>query len=197
MRNSDSSNKTGSPKMGSKRPARAKQPDGASREARRLAAVILEVLAGMRTPTEAAQAVSVSVPRYYALEQRAIAGLVAACEPRGRGPTKSPKRQIAELEREVQRLRQQSDRHLALARAAQRSVGLAAPPRPTAGGKDKPGRKSKSSGRKRSRRRPTIRALKAVKDLKEMPPDEPAPASETAEAVSAAVNPSSGKEHEA
>jgi hypothetical protein len=88
---------------------------------------------------------------------------------------------------------------LALARAAQRSVGLAAPPRTAMDGKAKPGSKSKSSGKKRSRRRPTVRALKAVKELKATQPDEPtpAPASEMAEVVSAVVNPSSGKEHEA
>ena len=188
MSNSNS-NKTGSQKTGSQKQARAKQPDGASREARRLAAAILEVLAGMRTPTEAAEALSVSVPRYYLLEQRALAGLVAACEPRGRGPGKSPNRRIADLEREVQRLKQQCDRHLALARAAQRSVGLAAPPRPVASGKGKTGSNSKPSGKRRRRRRPTVRALKAAKELQATPPDEPAPALEMAETVSAAANP--------
>jgi len=57
----------------------------AGREARRLATLILEVLAGGRTPTEAAQALEISVPRYYQLEGRALRGLVAACEPRPRG----------------------------------------------------------------------------------------------------------------
>src|SRR5262245_6994852 len=54
-------------------------------EARRLAAVILEVLAGGRTPTEAAQSLGISPPRYYALEQRALTGLVSACRRRQRG----------------------------------------------------------------------------------------------------------------
>jgi hypothetical protein len=35
------------------------------RDAQRQAAVILEVLAGARTPTQAAAALNVSVPRYY------------------------------------------------------------------------------------------------------------------------------------
>ena len=37
--------------------------EGASAEAKRLAAAILEVLAGARTPTEAAEALSLSLPR--------------------------------------------------------------------------------------------------------------------------------------
>jgi hypothetical protein len=53
----------------------------ASPQARRLAAVILEVLAGLRGPTEAAQAAGVSVPRYYAVEARALQGLLKSCEP--------------------------------------------------------------------------------------------------------------------
>src|SRR5207237_1267514 len=53
----------------------------ASRQARRLAAMVLEVLAGARTPTEAAQALELCVPRYYQLESRALRGLLAACEP--------------------------------------------------------------------------------------------------------------------
>ena len=57
-----------------------------SREAKRLAAAILEVLAGVRTPAEAAQALSIPLPRYYHLEVRALHGLLTGCEPRPRGP---------------------------------------------------------------------------------------------------------------
>jgi hypothetical protein len=57
-----------------------------SREAQRWAAVILEVLAGVRTPAQAAEALSVSLPRYYQLETRALRGLVASCEARPKGP---------------------------------------------------------------------------------------------------------------
>jgi hypothetical protein len=57
----------------------------ASREARRLAAAILEVLAGVRTPAQAATAVGLSLPRYYQVEGRALQGLLAACEARPRG----------------------------------------------------------------------------------------------------------------
>src|SRR4051794_22583 len=62
----------------------------ASPEARRVAAAILEVLAGVQTPGEAATGLGISLPRYYQLEMRAVAGLVVACEDRrrrrGRGP---------------------------------------------------------------------------------------------------------------
>ena len=49
-------------------------------EAKRLCATILEVLGGLRTPTDAAGALSLSVPRYYALEARALEGLLRACQ---------------------------------------------------------------------------------------------------------------------
>ena len=54
------------------RPVEPKEP--ISREAQRFAAAILEVLAGVRTPTDAAAALGVSVPRYYLWEQRAVGG---------------------------------------------------------------------------------------------------------------------------
>jgi len=47
----------------------------ASPQARRLAAVILEVLAGLKGPSEAAQAAGASVPRYHAAQARALQGL--------------------------------------------------------------------------------------------------------------------------
>src|SRR5690349_19000906 len=73
----------------------------AGRQAKRLAAAILEVLAGARTPTEAATALGLSRPRYYQVETRAVRGLVAACEarPRGRAPT---------VEKELAALRQEN-----------------------------------------------------------------------------------------
>ena len=44
-------------------------------EAKRIAAAILEALAGERTPIQAAQALSVSLPRYYQLEAAGLRGL--------------------------------------------------------------------------------------------------------------------------
>lgn len=133
-----------------------------SREARRLAAVILEVLAGERTPTEAAEAVGVSVPRYYALEGQALEGLLKACEPRPRGPRRSPEREIVQLQAEIERLEREGARSVALLRATRRTVGL--PPaerapqkKPACGGKGE---------KKRRKRRPTARALRAAKLLR-------------------------------
>lgn len=179
-------NSSSAKKNGSAKTDRITSPNGPSQEARRTAAAILEVLGGLRTPSEAAGALSVSVPRYYALEQRAVANLVAGCEPYLRGPAKSPQQQIAELEREVQRLRQQCDRQRALARAVHRTVGLAtpAPEKDTGAGKAKRP-SSSASEKKRRTRRPTVRALKAAHRLRNTPAEEVAPESRVAETVSA------------
>ena len=75
---------SGSKSKGNVSQKTTKQQPGPSREARRLAAAILEVLAGMRSPTEAAQALSISGPRYYTLEQRALEGLVDVAAERAR-----------------------------------------------------------------------------------------------------------------
>jgi len=61
-----------------KRPyAAGPQVDGGSSDARRTAAAILDVLGGVRTPSDAAVAVGVSLPRYYALGVGAAATAVA------------------------------------------------------------------------------------------------------------------------
>ena len=53
--------------------------------ATRLAVGILEVLSGVCGPGEGSRLLGLSLPRYYALEARAIHGLVEALEPRARG----------------------------------------------------------------------------------------------------------------
>ena len=126
-----------------------------SQQARRTAAAILEVLAGARTPTEAAEAMGVSANRYYQLEARAIQGLLEACEPRPKGKVVSPENQLAKLRREADKLRNEAARFQALARASQKTVGLAAP---------KPAR-SKKGGKTKRRRKPTVRALMMAKAL--------------------------------
>jgi hypothetical protein len=68
-------------------------------EAQRLAATILEVLAGARTPTQAAPALSISLPRYYQLEARALAGLVAALAPRPKGKQPTLESRVKALEK--------------------------------------------------------------------------------------------------
>lgn len=135
----------------------------ASREARKLAAAVLEVLAGALAPGDAAREVGVSLARYYQLELRALSGLVAACEARRRARGRAPGDDPASLRRECERLRRECARQQALARAARRAIGLSpAPPAPAAEG-----------GPKRRKRRPTARALRVAAQLKQGAPDPP------------------------
>lgn len=124
-------------------------------EAKRMAAAILEVLAGARTPTEAATALSLSVPRYYQLEAQALRGLLAACEPKPRGRVRSVETEVKTLSKENQRLQRELTRHQALARAAQRAVGLA-PPAPVV-----------TKAGKKPRKRRVARALSVAERLKQ------------------------------
>jgi hypothetical protein len=140
-------------------PGRNDPCSAGGRDAKRLAATILEVLAGARTPTQAAQSLSVSLPRYYQLEQRAMAGLVTACEPRPKGRQRGPLNVAAALGRENDRLRKELNRQQALVRMAQRSVGLSPPPPP------KP---------KSRKRKPATRALAAAARLRASEEDQPA-----------------------
>jgi len=138
---------------------------GTSRVCRRQAAAILEVLAGVLRPAEAAQSLETSLARYYVLERRALAGLLAACEPSPRGPRIDLERQMAAMERENHRLRRECDRQQALVRAAERALGLTrrSAVKPSAKGKEEP---PESKGRpRRRRRRPMVRALKAARSL--------------------------------
>ena len=128
-----------------------------SREAQRLAAAILEVLAGVRTPGQAAAALGVSLPRYYHLEARALRGLLAGCEARPPGRVRSPAKELASLQRQQERLQRELSRQQTLVRMAQRTVGLAPPPVATPAAK----------GSKKRRRRPTVRALAAATHLQQ------------------------------
>jgi hypothetical protein len=138
--------------------------EGTERAARQLAAAVLEVLAGVRTPMAAAEALGVSLPRYYAVELRALEGLVAACAPRPKGRVRTAASELAALKRECEQLRRDCARQQALVRASQRTIGLTAPP-------PAPPRADK----KRRARKPTVRALKAARVLRE---EAPSPSSE-------------------
>lgn len=133
-----------------------------SNEAKRLAAAILEVLAGTRGPSEAAQVLGISLARYYQLETRALAGLLAGCEPRRRGGRRGAS-ELSTLRQECERLRRECARQQSLVRAAQRTVGLvqadSPPPAPQAG-----------TARKRRKRRPKARALKVAAQLRQSEP---------------------------
>lgn len=131
-----------------------------SSEARKLAAAILEVLGGMRLPADAAKALNVSLPRYYQLEVRALSGLLSACEPRQKGRVRSVENELDTLRKELDRSQRETARYSALARIAQRTVGLSAP-QPV---KREPG--------KRRTKKPSVRALRAVNVLKSVPTGE-------------------------
>lgn len=147
------------------RPGMALKLDRTTSDARRQAAAILEVLAGVRTPMEAAKALGLSLPAYYKLEARALRGMVLGCQPPGRGPRSSPEVEVRRLRRQCQQLKQEAGRYQALARAAQRAAGLTAPP--AAPAKD---------ARVRKKRKPSVRALRALAALRQAPDDPPAAA---------------------
>jgi hypothetical protein len=118
------------------RPPRLSDLKEGSDGARRLCALVLEVLAGVRTPTDAAGVLGVSLARYYALEAQALLGL-------------------ERLGRELERLHREAARQQALLRAQGRAVGIPPPVKPMA----------KPQGKKRRPRRPAVRALRAAKAL--------------------------------
>jgi hypothetical protein len=125
-----------------------------SREAKRLAAIILDVLAGSRTPAQAAEGLGLSLPRYYQLEARGVDGLLAACEPRPRGRQVVVGSQEESLRRDNERLRRELSRQQSLVRLTQRTIGVTPPPPAKAGGKRKP-------------RRATVRAMRRAEDLRD------------------------------
>jgi hypothetical protein len=138
---------------------------GCSAQASVRAAAILEVLAGERTPQQAAAVLAMSLPNFYIVERKALQGLVKACEPQPKGkrpPASGPERKLEALESELARCKRECQRHEALVRATQRAVGLPAPPAPAA--KDKPGDKA---GLRRRRRRPVVRALRHARTLRQ------------------------------
>jgi hypothetical protein len=158
---------------GAQRVSKTNAPTGAavvsgSSAAKRTAAAILEVLGGVRTPTQAAQALGLAVPKYYHVENRALQGLVAACEPRHLGRVVTADSQLAKLQRAHERLQRDHARQQALLRAAQRTIGLP-PPAP-----------EKRNADKKRTRRPSARALKAAARLRTEPPA-PAPKNDNAE----------------
>jgi hypothetical protein len=146
------------------RPGRPKlRTDAVSAEARRQAAAILEVLAGVRTPTEVAGQLAISLTRYYIIESRALQGLVDACEPRPRGRVRTPASELAALRRECEQLRRQAARQQALLRVTERTMGLTSSAAPTSA-------KSENKSRKKRPRKPRARALLAAAVLQEAAP---------------------------
>jgi hypothetical protein len=134
-------------------------PAATPSEAQRLAATILECLAGMRSPPAAAELLKISLPRYYQLEARALEGLVAALGPRPKGKQPSLENRIQQLEKQLEVAQRACARQEALVRVTQRSLGLAAlaQPRPST---------PSPQGQRRKPRRPQVRALRAAQTLR-------------------------------
>ena len=105
--------------------ARRRPSFEASEPARKAAAAVLQVLAGIKTPTEACQSIGVSVNRYYQLETRALSAMVKGLEPLPRGRRRAPEAEIERLRREKTRWEREASRYQALLRASQRALGLA------------------------------------------------------------------------
>jgi hypothetical protein len=118
----------------------------ASKDAKRMAAVILEVWAGLRTPLQAAEALSVSLPRYYQIEASGLQGLVAGCAPKPKGRQANPAHEATALRRDNERLQRELGRQQALVRLTQRGLGVAPPP-------------AKPATKKGRKRKPVVRAL--------------------------------------
>jgi hypothetical protein len=135
--------------------ARHLELEKVSPEARKKAAAVLEVLAGVRTPLQAAQALGLALPGYYNLELRALQGLMAGCEPTPKGRQKDANRELTEARRQCAKLTAEMQRYQALARATQRTIGLNPPP--PASKKPPPGKRP---------RKPVVRALAALALLK-------------------------------
>jgi hypothetical protein len=152
-------------------------PGAPELEMRRRAAAVLEVLGGARTPSDAAEALGISLPRYYLLEARALEGLVTSCEPRSRGRSSGEGRTLRALRQENDQLRQDLSRTQALARAVQRAAGM------PADGNDSP----LTDGRVRRHRKPHARALRAARHLSPDPVPSPPVFPETPTASSSTV----------
>jgi hypothetical protein len=132
-------------------------------ESRKHAACVLEVLAGLRSPEQAAEALGVSLPTYYNLESRALRGLIHGCTPTPPGRTLMLLKQVRSFEIQCQTLQKQVSRYQALLRNAQRSAGL-----PPVEAKVK-------AGARRKPKKPTVRALRVVEAITrvESPPAQP------------------------
>lgn len=183
-------NKSSTPTPSSPKTRKPKAPHGVrpgSAAANRVAIAVLEVLAGLRTPVDAAAALGVSVPRYYQMETRAVSGLVAACEPLPKGKQPSPQTRIAELERRLEASQREVSRQQSLVRAAHRSLGLKAAP---ALAKSKS--KAKKGAATRRQRKPTARALRAAQTLQEK--DRESSSAEVQPSAAEAVNSTSPTE---
>jgi hypothetical protein len=138
-------------------------PNG-SEGAKKTAAVVLEVLSGVRDTASAGAALGVSLSRYYVLEGRAVQGLVRALEPRPKGKQKSPEKSLEEAQREVVRLQRELATVQALLRVSQRSLGIKAASKPER--RSKLGTSTEKLSKRKRRRRTVRRAAQVIERLR-------------------------------
>lgn len=136
----------------------------ASSQARRIAAVLLEVLAGVRATGSAAKELGITPMRFYQIEERAIGGLISACEPRSSGlqPERRDALELASLREQVRRQAQELNQARSVLRTTRRQLGVASAPEPIV---VRPGKRKDGKPTKAKVRRPTVRALTVVRRL--------------------------------
>jgi hypothetical protein len=133
-----------------------------SPDARKQAALVLEVLGGARTIADASEAMGISTNRYYQLERRALDGLIAALEPRKRGRIVRSVDRVAHLESDKARLEREIGRLQALLRGAQRAIGITPPAKPD--GSKLRGKSGKTRRRSKARGKRVVLSLRRSAD---------------------------------
>jgi hypothetical protein len=124
----------------------------ATPETRRHAACVLEVLAGLRTPEEAACVLGISMPTYYNLEARALRGLLHGCHTESPGRKLALEKRLKDAQARVVELERQLQRYRAVLRNARRAAEILGP--------DSPAKASETPSRA-----PRVRALRAIEAL--------------------------------
>lgn len=117
-------------KMQAKRTKGTRKPEAitGSEEAKRQAAVILEVMSGVRSAQEGAEVLGISSMRYYTLEDRALQGMVRSLEPRPKGRRmQTPEDTLKAVEKEREKYRREVGRLQTLLRMVRKSVHLQEP----------------------------------------------------------------------
>jgi Skp family chaperone for outer membrane proteins len=152
-------------------PAKKQKPQPAgpkalrgSAEAKRKAAIILEVLSGLRSTQSAADEIGVALVRYYVLETRMLQAMISELEPKPRGRRVSVSREREKLQEELARTQRELSRLQALHRVTQRAVGVQEPA--------KRSKKAKAGKEIKTRRtRKQSRGERIVRVLNEAPED--------------------------
>ena len=148
------------------------RPPKGSKQARKSAAVVLETLGGLRSASEAAEALEVAPARYYVLERRAIEGMIEALERRPRGRRRSLEAELEHMRRELESAEHELARYQALYRASQRAFGLSREESRAQSARRKTKAKTTRTRRKKSR-------TEKVLDRLEKPAPAQDPASDT------------------